>query len=79
MYGLLQVRIHLHHLVVQVVMITHQDLWIPSYCHKNGVDAGAERRGEEVAYLQTDEEREGNNNYGEVSVRVVWRIGELEP
>lgn len=79
MDGLLQVWVHLYHLVVQVVVVAHQDLGVPSHGHKNGVDAGAERRGEEVAYLQTDKERKGNNHDGEVSLRVVGRIGELEP
>lgn len=79
MYRLLQVRVYLHHLVVQVIMIVHKDIGIPCNCHENGIDTGTERCSEEVAYLQTDEKGESDNDHGEVAVRVVWRVGELEP
>lgn len=79
MYGLLHVRVHLNHLVVQVVVVAHQDLWVPGHGHEDGVDAGAERCSEEVAYLQADKKRKGNNDHCEVPTRVVRRVGESKP
>lgn len=71
MYGLLHMRVHRHHLRVQIWMVPHQDLRIPSTCDKDGIDTAAERRGEDVADLQANEEGEGENNRRVRAITVV--------
>src|SRR5262245_58555765 len=76
MNGLLHMRIHLYHAVVQVRVVPHQNLRIPGRSHKDGVDAAAQGRGEDVADLQADKEGKGDDN-GRVCPRaVIRRVGE---
>lgn len=76
--SLLHMRIHLDHLVVQIRVVPDHDLGIPRHGHKDGIDAAAERRGEDVADLQADQERKGADDDREVAVGIVRGLGELE-
>jgi hypothetical protein len=78
MYRLLHMWIHCHHLRIQLRVIPHQHLRIPSTSHKDGVNATAERCSEHMAYLQSDKEGESKHNGCVCAVFVVRRVCEDE-
>ena len=47
--GLLDLRVHSNHAVVEIGVFAHKDLRVPCHCNKNGIDATAQRRREDFA------------------------------
>lgn len=78
MNGLLYLRVYSDHLLVQFRVLRHQDLRVPGGRHEYCVDATAERCGEDVADLQSDQKGESNNHRREITIRIVSRVGEGE-
>jgi len=66
----------MNHLLVQIRVLVHHDLGVPRGRHEDGVDAAAQRRREDIAYLQADEEREGHDDGRVGPVGVVRRARE---
>ena len=78
MNGLLDMRVHLNHVLVQLRVLAHHDLGIPGSSHENGLDTALQRRGEAVGDLQADEESVRDDDGGESAVGVVAWVGEDE-
>ena len=78
MNRLLHLRIDLHHLLVQLRVLAHEDLGIPRGGDEDGVDATGQRHGEAVGDLQADEEGLGDDDGRELAVGVVARVREDE-
>lgn len=54
MDALLDLGIDLNYRVVEVGVVVHENLRVPSCRNENRIDAGADRSGEDVADLKTD-------------------------
>jgi hypothetical protein len=76
--GLLDVRVHLDHVLVQLRVLAHHDLRIPRGSNENGLDTALQRRGEAVGDLQADEEGIGDDDGSELALRVVGWVCEDE-
>lgn len=76
--SLLHLRVDLNHLLVELRVLAHENLGIPSGGDEDGVDAARQRRREAVGDLQADEEGVGNDDGGESAVGVVGWVGEDE-
>jgi hypothetical protein len=76
--GLLDVRVHLDHVLVQLRVLAHHDLGIPRGSHENGLDAALQRCGEAVGDLQADEESVRDDDGRVSAVAVVGWAGEDE-
>lgn len=74
MYRLLHMRIDVYHLLIQVRMLGHHNLRVPGCCDEDSVDTTADRRGEDIADLQSDEEGKRHHDRGIRSRRVVGRV-----
>ena len=75
---LLHFRVDAHHLGVEIGMISHQDLWVPSRCDEYRIHAATDWRHENLADLQPNQEREGHNYRCVFAAVVVLWLGELE-
>lgn len=78
MNGLLNVRVHLHHLMIQVRMISDHNLGVPCCCNKYCVDTTAERCSEHVADLETDKESERDNDGSKSTISVIRGLCEYQ-
>ena len=78
MDSLLDVRVHLDHILVQLRVLAHHDLRIPRGGHEDGLDAALQRCGEAVGDLQADEESIRDDDGGEGASLVVAWVGEDE-
>jgi hypothetical protein len=76
--SLLNMRIHLNHILVQLRVLAHHNLRIPRGSHENGLDTALQRRGEAIGDLQADEESVRDDDGGESPVGVVAGVGEDE-
>jgi hypothetical protein len=76
--GLLHVRVHLDHILVQLRVLAHHNLRIPSSSDENRLNTALQRRGEAVGDLQADEESVRDDDGGELALRVVGWVGEDE-
>lgn len=59
-------------------MIAPHDLRIPTGGNKNGIDTAGDGCGEDVCDLEADEEGEGHDDGGVLSVVVISGIGKVE-
>ena len=79
MYRILNMGIHPHQFLIKVGMFQNQYLRIPRHSHEQRVDARPNRRHEDLADLQADQEGERHDDWGEdAAVLVVCWFGELE-
>ena len=78
MYRLLHLRINLHHPLIQIRMIPHQNLGIPRARHEDRVHPAANRRHEDLAHLQPDQEGKRHDDGRELAAFVVLGFGEFE-
>jgi len=78
MYRGLDLGINPHHRIVNVGVIPHEDLGVPSGGNENGVDTTRYRCRKDVSNLQTDEEREEDDDCGVFALAVVFRFREDE-
>jgi hypothetical protein len=78
MDSLLDLRVDLHHLVVQFGVITAHDGWVPTSRDEDGLDTTGDRSGEDGADLKTDEEGEGHDDGGEATILVVGGRSKVE-
>ena len=68
----------MHHSGVEIWMIAHQDIGIPSCRDEQCVHPTSYRSHEYLAYLQPDEERKSHHYGGECAAVVVSGLGELK-
>ncbi len=73
---LLNVWIDADHSCIQVWMVSHQHLWVPSHRYKYSLQAGRQWLCDSVADLEADEEREGYHYRRKSSICVVGRMRE---
>jgi hypothetical protein len=74
MNSLLDVRVDRDHPMVKVRVLPHQDLGVPRHRDENCVDTAGKWGRENIANLQSDQERESDHHRSVGSVRVVgWR------
>jgi len=73
--SLLDMRVHLDHVLVQLWVLAHHNLRIPCGGHEDGLNTTLQRCGEAVGDLETNEEGVGNHNRSEGAVAVVGRVG----
>lgn len=78
MNRLLNMRVDLHHILVQLWVLAHEGFRIPCHGNEDSVDAAGERSREAVGDLQTNKESEGKHNGREVASLVICRGGEDE-
>jgi hypothetical protein len=78
MNSLLNMWIHLDHILIQLRVLAHHDLRIPRGSDENRLDTALQRRGEAVGDLQTDEESVGDDDGRESAVAVIGWVGEDE-
>jgi hypothetical protein len=72
--SLLHVGVHRNHALVKIRMLPHQNLGVPRHRDKDGVDATGQRRSENVANLQSNQEGESDDHRRVRAIRVVcWR------
>lgn len=76
MDGLLNMRICRHHFGVQIRVFCDHDLRVECCSNENSVDTAADRGGENIGDLQTNQECERNDNGCVLAVAVVRRRGE---
>lgn len=75
---LLHFRVSSHHSVVDVRMISHQNLGIPSRSNENRIDAASYRRHEDLTYLQADQKGECQHDRSVGATGVVLWLGEFK-
>ena len=75
---LLYFRICAHHPAVDICMVAHQYLWIPRRSHKNRINTAANRRHEDLADLQTDQECKRHDHRRVGAASVVGWVCELQ-
>lgn len=78
MYRLLHVWVHSDHAGVEIRMLAHECLWVPSGGNEERVDPARQRDGEALRNLQANQERIRDNDRGEVAVGVVRGFREDE-
>lgn len=66
------------HSVIEVRVVAHHNLWIPSHCDEDSVHAAPNWRQQDLADLQADNEGESHNHCREIPTTVVCRVGELQ-
>jgi hypothetical protein len=72
--SLLHVGVDCNHALVKIRMLPHQNLGVPCHCDKDRVDATRQRRSEDIAYLQSNQEGESDNYRRVRAIRVIrWR------
>jgi hypothetical protein len=76
--GLLDVRVHLDHVLVQLWVLAHHDLRIPRGSNENGLNTALQRRGEAIGDLQADEEGICDDDGSELALRIVGWVCEDE-
>lgn len=75
---LLDSRVNLHQLVINIRVVINHDLRIPSHRHEDGLNATTNGSHEDLADLKTNQESESHNDRGEVTIPVVRGVGELQ-
>ena len=75
---LLYFGVDAHHSGVEIGMIAHQDLWVPSRCNEYRIHAATDWRHEDLADLQSNQEGEGHDYRCVFAAVVVLWLGELE-
>ena len=68
---LLDMRVDLDHLMVDIGVFAHEHLRVPSHRDEDRIDTGAQGCGEDLTDLQPDEKGEGDNYRCVCSVLVV--------
>lgn len=74
--SLLHVRVHLDHVLVQLRVLAHHDLGIPSCSDKDSLDTRLQRCCKAVGDLQADEESVGDDDWSKAAVAIVGWVGE---
>ena len=78
MYILLHLGVNSNNPSIEIRVLPHHHITIPRHCHENRVNSTAQRRHENLAYLQPDQEAECKHNGRECPAFVVGWVGELE-
>lgn len=75
---LLNLRVKLHQLVVDIRVVIDHDLRIPSHSDEDSLNTTTNGSHEDLADLQTNQESESHDDGGEVTIPVVGGVGELQ-
>lgn len=75
-YRLLDVGIHLYHLVVQVRMLSDHDLRIPSRCYEDRIDTTAQGRRKDITDLKSNQKRKSDHDRCIATIVIVGGLGE---
>ncbi len=78
MNHLLHLRINPHHFLIEVRMISHQDIRIPRRSNENSIDTTTNRRHEDLADLQSNQEGESHNDRGKCASLIISWFRELQ-
>jgi len=78
MNHLLYARVHSNHPLIKIRMILPQTIRIPRHRHEQRISSAADRRHEDLADLQADEEGKGQDDGRVGAGTVVLGLGELE-
>lgn len=78
MNHLLYLRVHTDHPLVEIRMISHQNIRIPRARHEDRIHSAANRRHEDLAHLQSDQECKRHDNGREGAALVVCRLREFQ-
>lgn len=76
MDGLLDVGVNADHLVVELRVVAHQHLGVPSRCDEDSVNAARDGGREDVGNLQANEEGKCNNDGRVAASLIIRRVGE---
>jgi hypothetical protein len=74
----LYMGVHSDHLVVQLRMISFENLRIPGTCDEDGIDTARQRGGEDVGNLKADEESESHNHRRVTAVLIISGLRECD-
>lgn len=76
MYHSLHMWIHGDHSLIQIGILPHQYLGIESHRHKEGTNSALDWHQEDIANLQSDQERKGHHHRCITTSRVIFRLCE---